>query len=156
LPACVTLVNSVASAEIPRLNHYFKINSDGRSPTKSKKDKFKLGYEIPVPSGQILVCKIFLQKCIQDPRTPYFNNFHTPSEIWRQSPLDPRNFPGVQSVYRVKENDQKQRMYIVMDHGLSLPEYLIDFDFCTTQASASESKRLTEIGLLNEECNQLF
>jgi hypothetical protein len=33
----------VASAEIPRLNHYFKINADGRSPTKTKKDKVKPG-----------------------------------------------------------------------------------------------------------------
>jgi len=50
MPACVTLVNSLASAEIPRLNHFFN---------KMQKSDKNEG-EIPIPQGQILVCKIFL------------------------------------------------------------------------------------------------
>lgn len=76
LPACVSLVNSVASAEIPRLNHYYRIDQP-KSPSKKDKHKPPLQPDedkMPIPSGQILVCKIFLQKCIHDSKTPFFNN----------------------------------------------------------------------------------
>jgi hypothetical protein len=37
----------------------------------------------------------------------------------------------VQSVYRTKENDQKQRMWFVLDNALVLPEYLVEFEYVT-------------------------
>ena len=122
-PACIALVNSVASAEIPRLSLF---NKQGE---KEKKEKVR-AESLQLPSGQILVCKIFLQKCVQDPSSPFFNNSQSPGEIWRQAPIDPQSFKDVQSVFRVIEKDQKQRMWFVLDHGLLLPEYLVDFDFC--------------------------
>jgi len=47
LPACVTLVNSVASAEIPRLNQLFKGDA---SPTRKEKPSLK-DASAPIPSG---------------------------------------------------------------------------------------------------------
>jgi len=34
-------------------------------------------------------------------------------------------------VYRTKENDQKQRMWFVLDNALVLPEYLVEFEYVT-------------------------
>jgi hypothetical protein len=47
---------------------------------------------IQIPSGQILVCKIFLQKCIHDHKNQHFNPALSPSEIWKQHPLDYKNY----------------------------------------------------------------
>ena len=109
-----------------------------------------------IPSGQILVCKIFLQKCVHDNKTPFFDSNLSPTEIWSQSPINPVPYQKVQCVYRVKESDPKQRMWYVIDNALVLPEYLVDFDYNMSQKDITESKRLSEISLLNEECNQLF
>jgi len=77
LPHCISLVNSVASAEIARINSFVHAD-DGyaqiRSAAKAqKKTDFRgnqdLAIEkglIQIPSGQLLVCKIFLQKCTHD------------------------------------------------------------------------------------------
>lgn len=111
---------------------------------------------VQIPSGQILVCKIFLQKCLQDQRCPTFNPNQSPNEIWRQNPLDYRNYQGVQSVFRCKEVDQKQRVWFVLDNALVLPEYLVDFEYITDHGMIAENKRLQDVALINEECNQLF
>lgn len=47
-------------------------------------------------------------------------------------------------------------MWYVIDNALVLPEYLVDFDYNMSQKDISESKRLSEISVLNEETNQLF
>lgn len=47
-------------------------------------------------------------------------------------------------------------MWYVIDNALVLPEYLVDFDYNMSTKDISESKRLSEISVLNEECNQLF
>ena len=43
----------------------------------------------------------------------------------------------MQSVYRIKENDQKQRMWFVLDNALVLPEYLVEFEYVTSKANNS-------------------
>ncbi len=90
---------------------------------------------VQIPSGQLLVCKVFLSKCVPDQNFPYFNPSHSPSEIWRYAPVDTKHYSGVQSVYRTKENDQKQRMWFVLDNALVLPEYLVEFEYITTQTT---------------------
>ena len=64
LPPCVGLVNSVASAEIPRLNHLLKNHQkqETQSPSKIKKPRSE---DPPIiPSSQILLSKIFLKKTV--------------------------------------------------------------------------------------------
>jgi len=56
----------------------------------------------------------------------------------------------------VKESDPKQRMWYVIDNALALPEYLVDFDYNMNPSDIAESKRLSELSVLNDECNILF
>ena len=72
----------------------------------------------------------------------------------------------MQSVFRTKENDQKQRMWFVLDNALVLPEYLVEFEYMTTltpppkvgtSSSVEGLKRpLDSVELLNEDCNKLL
>lgn len=72
----------------------------------------------------------------------------------------------MQSVFRTKENDQKQRMWFVLDNALVLPEYLVEFEYMTTltpppKAATGSSveglkRPLDSVELLNEDCNKLL
>jgi hypothetical protein len=97
----------------------------------------------------MLVCKVFLSKCVPDTNFPYFNPSHSPSEIWRYAPVDLKGYQGVQSVFRTKENDSKQRLWFVFDNALVLPEYLVEFEYVTNNKSASESRRMKDATVLN-------
>ena len=111
---------------------------------------------VQIPSGQLLVCKIFLQKCTHDAIYPHFDPNNSPTTIWKTSPVDEKKNSGVQSVFRTKEGDPKQRMWFVLDHALALPEYLVEFDYITDPKSVAENRRLAEASVINEECNTLF
>ena len=125
---------------------------------------------VQIPSGQLLVCKVFLSKCIPDSNFPYFNPSHSPSEIWRYAPVDTKMRHGVQSVFRTKENDQKQRMWFVLDNALVLPEYLVEFEYITSLTPQGKPTPTTAIATindptkkapevvdtLNEDCNKLL
>lgn len=110
---------------------------------------------VQIPSGQLLVCKVFLSKCIPDNNFPYFNPSHSPSEIWRYAPVDTKQLNGIQSVFRTKENDQKQRMWFVLDNALVLPEYLVEFEYITNLPPSKASADKKE-DALNEDCNKLL
>jgi hypothetical protein len=84
---------------------------------------------IQIPSGKLLVCKVYLTKLVQDVNYPHFNPSHSPSEIWRYAPIDTRIYNHVSTVFRTKENDSKQRLWFVFDNALVLPEYLVEFDY---------------------------
>ena len=139
LPNCIPLVNSVASAELARINCFFK-DEDGyaqmrtaakaskQGDTKGPENSFQRGLA-QIPSGQLLVCKVFLSKCVPDVNFPNFNPSHSPSEIWRYAPVDTKMYQHVSSTFRAKENDQKQRLWFVFDNALVLPEYLVEFDY---------------------------
>lgn len=62
----------------------------------------------------------------------------------------------VSSIFRTKENDQKQRLWFVFDNALVLPEYLVEFDYISNKTSAAETKKLSDVNVLNSECNKLF
>lgn len=102
------------------------------------------------------MCKVFLSKCVPDINYPHFNPSHSPSEIWKYAPVDTKIYSHVSSIFRNKENDQKQRLWFVFDNALVLPEYLVEFDYITDQQMLSENKRLNDLTALNEECNKLF
>ena len=70
--------------------------------------------------------------------------------------MEEKKYAGVQSVFRTKEGDPKQRMWFVLDHALALPEYLVEFDYITDPKSVAENRRLAEASVINEECNTLF
>ena len=112
-----------------------------------------------IPSGQLLVCKVFLSKCVQDTYYPHFNPSHSSSEIWKYAQVDTKMYDHVSSVFRTKENDQKQRLWFVFDNALVLPEYLVEFDYLTNnknQQSQEDIKKMSDVHWLNGQCNQLF
>jgi len=169
LPNCVPLVNSVASAEIARIHSYFQDqegyshirNSKGKNSSFSNREGQDMTPQkgfIQIPSGQLLVCKVFLSKCVQDTYYPHFNPSHSPSEIWRYAQVDTKMYNHVSSVFRTKENDQKQRLWFVFDNALVLPEYLVEFDYVVnkTQLNAEETKKMLDVHWLNQQCNMLF
>jgi hypothetical protein len=92
------LVNSVASADLSRISHFFK-TEEGLAEIRSSKKVNKLanmledvealsqGY-VRAPSGQLLVCKVLLSNCQPDKENSYFNSNLSPSEIWNQRPVD--------------------------------------------------------------------
>lgn len=43
---------------------------------------------IHLPSGYLLICKVFLSKCIHDINKPTFETHLPPSEIWEEDPVD--------------------------------------------------------------------
>lgn len=106
LPGCISLVNSVASAEIARINAFFN-DPDGyshiRAAQKASKSpdvrgNVEMAFEkglVQIPSGQLLVCKIFLQKCTHDSNHPHFDPNMSPSQIWKSAPVDERKNIGV-------------------------------------------------------------
>lgn len=102
------------------------------------------------------MCKIFLQKCLHDIHCPYFNPILSAAEIWKAAPVDVKIHQSVQSIYRTKEGDAKQRMWFVLDNALALPEYLVEFDYITNPKSVAENKRFSDANVLNDECNSLF
>jgi hypothetical protein len=99
---------------------------------------------------------VFLSKCVPDGSFPYFNPSHSPSEIWRYAPVDTKQYNGVQSVFRTKENDQKQRMWFILDNTLVLPEYLVEFEYVTNQKSPQDTKKAGEVESINEDCNKML
>jgi len=93
---------------------------------------------------------------VSDVNYPHFNPSHSPSEIWRYAPVDTKMYNHVSSIFRTKENDQKQRLWFVFDNALVLPEYLVEFDYISNKTSAAETKKLSDVNVLNSECNKLF
>jgi len=99
MPSCVGLVNSVSSAETAKIKFFLKAE-DGTAQMRSaakreKQAELRGNLEntierglVQIPTGQILVCKIFLQKCVQDTKCPHFNPQLSPNEIWSQNPLE--------------------------------------------------------------------
>jgi hypothetical protein len=68
----------------------------------------------------------------------------------------------MQSVYRTKENDQRQRMWFVLDNALILPEYLVEFEYITNIKNNSSGGTEMKVGSqealdqLNQDCNKLL
>eukprot|EP01012_Entosiphon_sulcatum_P022397 TRINITY_DN2733_c0_g1_i1.p1 TRINITY_DN2733_c0_g1~~TRINITY_DN2733_c0_g1_i1.p1 ORF type:complete len:1527 (-),score=315.85 TRINITY_DN2733_c0_g1_i1:41-4621(-) len=55
-----------------------------------------------------------------------------------------RDYSGLNSVYRVKVGDTKQRVWFAFDHHLVLPEYIVEFAYVSTPDSV---QYLTSIGM---------
>jgi hypothetical protein len=37
-----------------------------------------------------------------------------------------------------------------------LPEYLVEFDYITNKGAMNDNKKLSDVNILNAECNKLF
>ena len=94
---------------------------------------------VQIPTGQILVCKVYLGECILDSVRPHFDFSCTPGDTWQREPINPaimekmseiyESKKQVLTIYRMQEEDNKQRMWFVFDNALVLPEYVIEFEY---------------------------
>ena len=111
---------------------------------------------VQIPSGHILVCKVYLSKCVQDTKYPHFDYHSSPSQIWDNFPVEKSQQNMVQSVYRVKEGEPKQRLWFVFDNALVLPEYMVEFEYTQSSSLTEENRKTPSLKEIGAECNKLF
>eukprot|EP00817_Percolomonadidae_sp_ATCC50343_P006469 CAMPEP_0117419046 /NCGR_PEP_ID=MMETSP0758-20121206/704_1 /TAXON_ID=63605 /ORGANISM="Percolomonas cosmopolitus, Strain AE-1 (ATCC 50343)" /LENGTH=1291 /DNA_ID=CAMNT_0005199911 /DNA_START=513 /DNA_END=4388 /DNA_ORIENTATION=- len=110
--AAVPLSNSVSVCELPRV-----INS--RLDSKSK-----------LKSGCLLIAKVFLGSFTHEQRSTSGKR----NTGKRATKISQKKYPNYDSIYRIKSNDSKQRIWFIFDNKLILPEYLIEYEFVYPQA----------------------
>jgi len=103
----ISLVNSVANAESPRINAY--LNKDKTANFLSNKSMISIIKDLEhLPSGHILVCKVF--------------------------------YPGAKYIAIEQSQDTtKRKKWNVLDSGLILPEYLVEFEYNFEEKSSKEN-----------------
>ena len=141
----VPLTNSVFLAEQNRLIKLYKQGVLGAhpSPEKAKHDGI---------TGRVLITKVFLGKCSQerqaegvlrDGAAPGFDPIISPADAPASAKIHRKDYSNtVGSVYRAKPGDTKQRVWFCFDHGVILPEYLVEFMYVPLP-SATPSTRLS-------------
>jgi hypothetical protein len=93
LDGAVTLSNSISIADSGRLSAALDSSARKRPTARS-----------PL-HGQVLVAKVFLGKCVQESALPATARAKAPP------PVSKADFPECNSVFRVKQTDQKQRLW---------------------------------------------
>ena len=116
LPGCIPLVNSVLTAEIVRLK---TIDSNIN--------------KIFLPSGHLLICKVFSGEPNEKIVT-YAGNLSV-AEIWEKFPFKPSD--GKWAEMRQKDDDSKQKVWFICDNSLVLPEYLVEFEYADFEINNS-------------------
>ena len=127
----VPLTNSVFLSEQNRLIKLFNQGVLGNSNPNARQDGLM---------GRVLIAKVFLGKSSQERavdaawRTessdgkPGFDPIITPSSAPLSAKIRRKEYAGnVGSVYRAKPGDSKQRAWFCFDHGVILPEYLVEY-----------------------------
>jgi len=125
----IALVNSVVSAESPRItsflkgedNNMYSKDQNNKSDHSSRKNKIE-----HLPSGHILVCKVYN--------------------------------PGSQYISIEQSKDiYKHKTWNIQDVGLVLPEYLVEFDYNYKEKDQTENTvSLTTKSSKNKEANKIF
>lgn len=93
LDGAVTLSNSISIADSARLAS--ALDGSARRAPGSRS----------ALHGQVLVAKVFLGKCQQESALPASTRAKAPP------PISKADFPDCNSVFRVKQTDQKQRLW---------------------------------------------
>ena len=123
-------MNSILAADLPRIKSVL-----GSSKTKEKyKQSAYLSSKITgdiklIPSGHFLICKVLILKGKYDSLNPNFDLSLSPTENYYKSPLDPKIYTNETSIFRLKEGDNKHKLWFVLDGALVQPEFLVEFDY---------------------------
>lgn len=124
------LVNSILAADLPRIRSVLNNNKTKekykQSPYLSSK---VLGDLKLIPSGHFLICKVLILKGKYDSINPNFDLNLSPTENFYQKPLDPKSYTNETSIFRLKEGDNKHKLWFVLDGALVQPEFLVEFDY---------------------------
>ncbi|CAD8156657.1 unnamed protein product [Paramecium octaurelia] len=124
------LVNSILGADAPRIQHLLNGQEHAQKLNKRfiKRRLYYQKYNI-IPPGVILICKVLMIKSVSDSKHPYFNPEQPWSEMFQKFPVDGRQYQDEYTVLRVMENDQKHKLWFVLDNNLILPEYFAEFEY---------------------------
>jgi len=123
----ITLVNSIASAESPRINAFLNKNKDDASSFMHNTSLISIRKKLEhLPSGHILVCKVF--------------------------------YPGTKYINIEKGGDgNKRKKWNVLDSGLILPEYLVEFEYDFEEKAKKEIiVTLEDKNNANKEINRIL
>jgi len=124
------LVNSILAADLPRIN---SILNNSKTKEKYKQSEYLrskiLGDVKLIPSGYFLICKVLILKGKYDSVNPNFDLNLSPTENFFQKPLDPKMYTNETSIFRLKEGDNKHKLWFVLDGALVQPEFLVEFDY---------------------------
>lgn len=119
--AAVALCNSLSLADAPRLRERVealeRVQRQGGGGAERSAERAIA--EDTLRRGKLLVTKVFLGKSTEDKDD--------------KEPISQERFPDCSSVYRVRSADRKQRQWLVFDHALVLPEYLVEFEYDLAQ-----------------------
>eukprot|EP01061_Rhynchopus_euleeides_P005092 TRINITY_DN14333_c0_g2_i1.p1 TRINITY_DN14333_c0_g2~~TRINITY_DN14333_c0_g2_i1.p1 ORF type:complete len:1537 (+),score=690.35 TRINITY_DN14333_c0_g2_i1:257-4612(+) len=99
--------------------------------------------------GRVLIVKVFLGKCCQERATdpawrseadsrPGFDPIISPANAPSSAKIRRKEYSSsVGSVYRAKPGDSKQRVWFCFDHGVILPEYLVEYMYVPHPSATS-------------------
>lgn len=138
----VPLSNSVSTSDLPRVSTI--LNKAGLEASVLATDEHVEVVD-GIRRGKLLIAKVFLGKYVQENRAG--------TDEGAQRMLAQADYPGANSVFRVKPGDSKQRQWFIFDSALALPEYVIEFEYqmkVSPTASPSEpakSKLVADLGL---------
>jgi len=123
-------VNSILAADLPRIR---SVLSNNKTKEKYKQSPYLsskvLGDLKLIPSGHFLICKVLILKGKYDSINPNFDLNLSPTENFYQKPLDPKSYTNETSIFRLKEGDNKHKLWFVLDGALVQPEFLVEFDY---------------------------
>ena len=136
--AAVALSNSLSLADKPRLSSKLEaLKAKGASGARSAQNDVEQAIaEGELCRGKLLVTKVYLGKSAED--------------HGEGGGVCASAFPDCDSVYRVQSPDRKQRSWLVFDHALVLPEYLVEFKY-----ELQKSVQLPVVGEVDEHANEV-
>ncbi|EGR31925.1 leucine rich repeat protein [Ichthyophthirius multifiliis] len=122
------LVNNILGADSARLMSFLKKSATNLQKQAFMKKKFKHNFNV-FPPGLLLICKVLMIKSVQDTKQPFFDHDQAPSDIFKNYPIDNTLVQEENAVFRTKENDNKHKLWFVIDNNLVLPEYLVEYNY---------------------------
>jgi len=122
------LANTLQSADLPRLTSYLKSKKNEEKFGRTFIKKRNLGEVVVYPTGSMLICKVLVLKHSLDPNHPYYNPAVSPMEALQTQPVEVRE-SGEYAVYRVKDNESRDKLWFYLDNNIVQPEYIVEFDY---------------------------
>lgn len=111
-PSANILTNSIGLADLARIKSFMS--------AQNRNSSFDL------PTGSILICKVYLGEETVDPEHPEYSSDKSLEEIWEEAGLSAQE---TRPIYRNLTAETKQKIWLLHDHLIILPEYLIEFDY---------------------------
>ena len=93
--------------------------------------------------GIILICKVLIFKSVEDSDCKEFDPEKSINKNYNQNPINKKDFSQETSLYRMFNNDQKHKLWFILDNNLVLPEYMVEFEY---QQKKETNNNLIKVG----------